>query len=205
VNERVLTSAGRTTREQILDAAMDMFADKGFAGTSMRALGRAVGMKESALYHYFESKEQLFQAMLELVLERRAKLFEAEVGSSSKRPLGEILTNLARFLMAHLETPLERKFWRIIMAEGPRLPGTIETLHKLMYRHRQNGIKLVETLQARGLIRKDIAPEIFLVHFFAPIIVASNAPMGGGKGPITMNKEQFIKGHVAFLLAAVKP
>jgi AcrR family transcriptional regulator len=49
-------------REQILDAACRVFAEKGFAGASIREIAREVGVTEGLLYHYFESKEQLMHA-----------------------------------------------------------------------------------------------------------------------------------------------
>jgi AcrR family transcriptional regulator len=203
--DKPLTSAGRSSRDDILVAAIDMFAELGYAGTSMRALGRAVGMKESALYHYFDSKDALFNAMIESVVMRRASLVEAELRTASKKPLRALLTQLTRFIYEHMETPLERKFWRIMMAEGRRIVGAIELLGQLILRQRQAFLQIFEELRASGGMRSDVRVEIFILHFIAPIILMTNAPMGGGKGPIHMKKDDFIKAHVDFLLEAVAP
>src|SRR3954471_15479210 len=61
---RPKNSEGRDTRQDILDAALDLFAENGFFGTSMREIARAVGVRESALYHHFTSKEALFEALM---------------------------------------------------------------------------------------------------------------------------------------------
>jgi AcrR family transcriptional regulator len=50
-------------REQILDAALEAFCAKGFAGASVRDIARACGVTEGLLYHYFPSKEQLHIAV----------------------------------------------------------------------------------------------------------------------------------------------
>ena len=55
---------GQRTRQAILDAALELFADKGFFGTSLRDVATAVGVRESALYNYFKSKEALFDALI---------------------------------------------------------------------------------------------------------------------------------------------
>ena len=55
---------GQRTRQAILDAALDLFAQKGFFGTSLRDVATAVGVRESALYNYFPSKDALFEALL---------------------------------------------------------------------------------------------------------------------------------------------
>ena len=42
----------------------ELFADKGYFGTSLRDVATAVGVRESALYNYFKSKEALFDALI---------------------------------------------------------------------------------------------------------------------------------------------
>lgn len=43
----------KTTKERILDAALEMFAENGYAGTNMRDLAQSVGLTKSALYKHF--------------------------------------------------------------------------------------------------------------------------------------------------------
>lgn len=52
-------------RARILDAAVDLFADKGYGRTSMREVAQAAGCTKPALYYHYESKEQLFRAAVE--------------------------------------------------------------------------------------------------------------------------------------------
>jgi AcrR family transcriptional regulator len=49
-------------REQILDAALRVFSEKGYNGASIRDIAREVGVTEGLLYHYFASKEQILHA-----------------------------------------------------------------------------------------------------------------------------------------------
>lgn len=53
------------TREQVIKAAIDLFSTKGFNGTSIRAIAKAMGMSISNIYHYFVNKEGLMLAILE--------------------------------------------------------------------------------------------------------------------------------------------
>ncbi len=53
------------TKEQLIQSAIDLFASKGFKGTSIRDLGKAVNVSISNIYHYFGSKEGLLLAILE--------------------------------------------------------------------------------------------------------------------------------------------
>ena len=53
------------TKEQVIKAAIDLFSNKGFNGTSIRAIANAMGMSISNIYHYFGNKEGLMLAILE--------------------------------------------------------------------------------------------------------------------------------------------
>src|SRR5215472_4928396 len=52
-------------RAQILRAAMDCFAARGFRGTTTRDIATRVGITEAALYRHFPSKEALYAAIVE--------------------------------------------------------------------------------------------------------------------------------------------
>ena len=54
------------TRERLLETAIGMFADKGYAGTSVREIVEQAGVSKPVLYYYFQSKEGLFLAILEM-------------------------------------------------------------------------------------------------------------------------------------------
>jgi AcrR family transcriptional regulator len=58
-----LTAEAR--REAIVEAVRDVFAEKGFDGTTTRELAKAAGVSEALLYKHFPSKESLYAAMLE--------------------------------------------------------------------------------------------------------------------------------------------
>jgi AcrR family transcriptional regulator len=55
----------RDRREDILRASLNLFAEKGFHGTSMRDIAREADITEGLIYHYFASKRDLFRAIIE--------------------------------------------------------------------------------------------------------------------------------------------
>ena len=57
--------ARRDRREDILQASLHLFAEKGFHGTSMRDIAREAEITEGLIYHYFESKRDLFRAIID--------------------------------------------------------------------------------------------------------------------------------------------
>lgn len=56
---------GSTGREQILDAAAELFTTHGFATTSTRAIAEAVGIRQASLYHHFDTKDDILDALLQ--------------------------------------------------------------------------------------------------------------------------------------------
>ena len=55
---------GATGREQILDAAAELFTQYGYAGTSTRMIAMAVGIKQASLYYHFASKDDILSGLL---------------------------------------------------------------------------------------------------------------------------------------------
>jgi AcrR family transcriptional regulator len=55
----------RDRREDILQASLHLFAEKGFHGTSMRDIARSADITEGLIYHYFENKRDLFRAIID--------------------------------------------------------------------------------------------------------------------------------------------
>ncbi|NUT71464.1 TetR/AcrR family transcriptional regulator [Pseudarthrobacter sp. C4D7] len=56
---------GATAREEILDAAAELFTTQGFASTSTRSIADAVGIRQSSLYHHFKTKDDILEDLLE--------------------------------------------------------------------------------------------------------------------------------------------
>ena len=62
-SERVLTSKARRTRERILEAALALFAERGYEATTMRDVAREAGTSLGLAYRYFASKEEFALAL----------------------------------------------------------------------------------------------------------------------------------------------
>ena len=56
---------GATARDEILDAAAELFTTQGFASTSTRSIADAVGIRQSSLYHHFKTKDDILEELLE--------------------------------------------------------------------------------------------------------------------------------------------
>lgn len=103
---------GEITAERILDAAEELFAMHGYAGTALRDVASAVGLRTPSLYNHFSSKDALYEAVLERgiapVLTALAEAASADDGKKAPDP-----GTLVERLMAQL-------------AQRPNLPRLIQ-------------------------------------------------------------------------------
>ena len=102
------TSGSAETRDRLLDAAERLFAERGFEGTSMRAITQGAGTSVSAANYHFGSKEKLLHETLRRATApanmRRLELLDQYEAAAGSEPLG-----LERVLDAFLRPVME---WR---------------------------------------------------------------------------------------------
>lgn len=91
------------TREAILTAARDLFADKGYDGVSVRAIGRSAGVDPALVHHFFGTKEQVFVAAMRFPVQPTEVIPRIMGGDPDK--IGE---TLARTFLNEWEDPERR-------------------------------------------------------------------------------------------------
>lgn len=106
-------------REQILEGALTVFSSKGFAMATNRDIAEAAGIRSPGLiYHYFESKADLFQAVVERLApplqmaQRREENFAL--------PPREFLLNLANGYLTLYSNPKAQALLRVVIGETSR-------------------------------------------------------------------------------------
>ncbi len=114
------TQAERTesTRAALIAAGRALFAERGFAATSIEELAAASGMTRGALYHHFRDKRALFEAVFEDV-ERSVMVAVAKAND----PAADAWTNLVASCNAFLDVCLERDVQQVVLMDGPSVLG----------------------------------------------------------------------------------
>ncbi|MBC7269348.1 MAG: TetR/AcrR family transcriptional regulator [Streptomyces sp.] len=92
------------TRDRILTAAREEFSERGYEKTSVRGIAKAAGVDSALVHHYFGTKEQVFEAAVEVAL---APAFTAR-DSVLDGPLDDVGERLTRMILGLWENPVTR-------------------------------------------------------------------------------------------------
>jgi AcrR family transcriptional regulator len=157
------------TRQAILDASLDLFSERGFFGTSLRDIARAVGVRESALYHYFASKDALFEALIAADQDTRRERLAAVLDEPVDDPRAA-LERFTRLSLEHFATPGQQQLFRILMSDGLRLArdGRLNLVDRLNS-SRAGMCALMQRLIDRGWLR-DADPDLLALQFVSPLL-----------------------------------
>jgi AcrR family transcriptional regulator len=125
--------ASNSTRDVILVAAGRRFAERGFAGVSVREIAADAGLKNQAsLYHHFRDKRALYEA----VVARGVEPIVTMVAESRAHPAGDgddtfFVDRLVDYLAAHPHLP--RLIQRAALEDRRHLPSTVAKLLRPLY------------------------------------------------------------------------
>jgi AcrR family transcriptional regulator len=143
--------------EDILAAAVAVFAEKGYRATSMNDLARAAGLSKPGLYHYVTSKEQLLVLLYQTVMEQHLVEERAVIESSTSatESLRRILAQRAIYSCR------QQKLWRIFTEEEAEVPAELMGDIRRQRREREDFlVKVVEDGLAAGEFRLTGTPRI---------------------------------------------
>ena len=160
----------KDTRERILAAALELFSERGYAGTNIRELSASLGMGKSSLYRHFESKEDIWNALLDEMIAYYGERF----GSSEHLPpVPESLEGLVQMTMQMASLTIRDeniiKTRKLLSIEQYR----DERARDLATKHFLTGLTdmftpIFAAMMDRGLLRRDDA-RMLAFAYTAPI------------------------------------
>jgi AcrR family transcriptional regulator len=158
------------TKERILDAALEMFSQNGYAGTNIRELSASLGLVKSGVYKHFESKEAIWNALLDRMIAYYAEHFgSAEHLPSVPESLEELIQmtmQMVSFTIHDEKIIMTRKVLTLEQYRDERAKG-------LATKHFLTGLTQLFTyvfqgMMDKGLLRRD-DPEMLAFAYTAPI------------------------------------
>jgi AcrR family transcriptional regulator len=123
------------TRQEILDTALELFAEQGYDKTSLREIAEEVGVTKAALYYHFPSKEEILVALFEPVAAMQDVLLE-DLRTDALLDPDSWMPALERVLGAILDN---RRLWALLERNAPTLmalnhEGSFAEAHQELHR-----------------------------------------------------------------------
>lgn len=146
------TTRSSAKRAAILDAAQACFLEHGFSSTSMDTVAATAGVSKATIYAHFQSKDELFGA----IIQRRCDDHAQGLGALSvddSLDARATLTVLADKLMSMLLTPNVLGIYRMVIAETPRHPDLARIYFDAgPLRGKERLVDILDALVRRGLL-----------------------------------------------------
>ena len=137
-------------RDRIIQVARSVFYEVGYAGASMSMISARLGGSKATLYAYFNSKEELFEAIIREQCAGMVELFEAHMGSDDLR---QSLTLMARALMGAVMADQTIRTIQLVVEESHRNPHLSEMFHNVMQSQGQSSMHaLLQAAHDKGQI-----------------------------------------------------
>ena len=160
----------KDTKEKILAAALDLFSQKGYEGTNIRELAASLGLVKSGIYKHYESKEEIWNALLDKMIAYYGERF----GSAEHLPpVPDSLEGLLHMTMRMVDITVHDemiiKTRKLLSIEQFR----DDRARMLATRHFLTGLAEMFTpvfagMMERGLLRKD-DPAMLAFAYTTPI------------------------------------
>lgn len=201
----------RERRASILDAAREVFADKGFDQATMDDIATAAELSKGTLYLYFKSKDALFIALVTRMMTVIIDDFE-RLARSTQPGLNALRAMLALYASNMLEHP---QLFRIMignLTSGRLLDPTspaFEAHRQLVERLRGTFVHALSRGREDGSVRADIAPGQTAAQLWGGLLGTVLIRINGAemerryKGP-TMDLETMVDGYIELVCAGLR-
>jgi len=157
-NPAEASGQSQDSRDDILRAAMHLFAIRGFHETSMSEVAREARVSKALIFWHFKTKEELFLAVLSRLLEPYSIDFAEEAGALDERAqIQKLVEFYLRFVRENASSV--RFFLAQMLQEQHLSEGLSAQILQLYGGYRTMLVELITRAQAKGLCPRRLAPE----------------------------------------------
>ena len=161
-----------STKERILDAALTLFAENGYDGTSVEQIANIVGIKAPSLYKHYKGKEDILNALIDSAETWYEEMF------GSENNIGEVPQSREEFIKMTMERisftmrdPIIRKTRILLVQEQFRN----ERISEATTRHQLDGIqrmyaKIIKGMMDEGIVKSDDS-DLLAAELTAPVVL----------------------------------
>lgn len=142
-------------RQQLIDAALHQFAEKGYDGAPIRDIARAAGVTEALVYHYFRNKEHLFEEVIKA--RSFAPILRRVLDEAGDAHPGEVLHRVLREFIDMMRD--NASMARMFIIEFMRHPVCARYFRAMVEDNTDNLTRYLKEQQQRGVFRADVDAE----------------------------------------------
>ena len=183
----------------ILDGAMQVFLEQGYAGTTMDKVAAAAGVSKPTIYNHFQDKEELFNALLEkLVLEKEWAKCSLDLQNFSSEPAHIVLKRIAYEVLDNSTDSSEHMtFLRLVIGESGRFPELSKSFIRNMDKPIINSLS--GYFASLGIPAPDVAARVFMGTLIFFLVTSE---MMGGKDIIPIDRDYLVDNLINMILGA---
>jgi AcrR family transcriptional regulator len=192
--------------QELLDAALELFAEKGFAATRSEEVAARAGVSKGTLYLYYPSKEELLKAVIEQRLSSQIAAVAEQVANypgSAEALMNEVL---ADWWIKVFDSPTSAVF-KLIITEVRNFPEIAEFyVREVVEPGKQLVGRIVQRGIERGEFRQVDVPAVVLSLIFPMIMLCLHKHSVGACVPLAPEVEPhaFIRQHVQLVLRGLR-
>ncbi len=155
---------------EIVRAAMAVFAEKGFAAAKLDEIARRAGVSKGALYLYFETKEDLFHAVVGQMVAPNLAQVKA-MAAAHPGPFSDLIRGLAGHVTNMVQTTPIGGVVKMVIGEARNFPELARVWHDDLVSQAIEAVgAAIEAAQARGEVKPG-DPRAFALQLISPLLV----------------------------------
>ncbi len=191
--------------KEILEAALALFVEKGFAATRLDDVAARAGLSKAAIYLYFDDKTALLQAVIRQVVGANLSVVEA-LQKAHQGSVAELIPKILEFMAARIEDTPMPSIAKLVISESRAFPEIGRFyLDEVISR----GIGLFETLIAKGIGQGEfraVDPALTVRSLIGPMLLSVLwktvfEPIGGAH----LDARALARHHADLMVRALQP
>jgi len=156
---------------EIVAAALEVFAEKGFAAARLDEIARRAGVSKGAVYLYFETKEDIFRAVVVQAIAPNVGAVRAMI-AAHPGPLPDLLRSVAARMGQVIETTPIGGVLKMVVGEARNFPEIARVWHDELVSQALGALAgAIAAAQDRGEVRPG-DPRAYALQLISPILVA---------------------------------
>jgi AcrR family transcriptional regulator len=191
--------------KEILEAALELFVEKGFAATRLDDVAERAGLSKAAIYLYFDDKMALFQGVIRQTVAANLTTVEALV-KAHQGPVAALIPGILNFMASRIEDTPMASIAKLVIGESRAFPEIGRFYLKEVI---GRGLPLMEGLIVRGIAQgefRQVDPGLTVRSLVGAMLLSGVwktvfEPIGGEK----LDVRALARHHADLMLHALRP